>query len=106
MEEAVGILLDVEQSLAVLFPVLLAVLSLQLPDVLSVLVQELDCDVLDPLVGSSQEGGFDLFLLLVLFDEAVEFVVELGSKVELLVERCEAADYSLGGYFMKTRLES
>lgn len=47
-----------------------------------------------------------MFLLLVLFDEAVEFVVELGSKVELLVERCEAADYSLGGYFMKTRLES
>lgn len=72
--------------------VLLAVLPLQLPNPLPVLLQERASHPLDSFFGSCHECGFDIFMLLVLIDEGVELLVEILSELQLLEQLIEVVD--------------
>lgn len=93
--QSVRVFLDVEQRLPVLFSVLLTVLSLQLPDFLSISIQELHSHILDSLIGPCHECCFDFFVFVELFEKVVELAVELDSEVQLLVKFGEVINCDL-----------
>ena len=91
------ILLDVEDRSTVFLPVLLTVLPLQLPHKLPILLQEPLSHVFDSLFGVCLECCLDIIIVVVvLLDEGVEFLEEVCSEVQLLVQVIEVIDCSWG----------
>lgn len=72
----VQVSLDVEQNLTVALPVLLAVLSLQLPNATSISLEKLAGRILNALLCASHQDCFDIVFFAKLLDEDEESLVE------------------------------
>jgi hypothetical protein len=104
--------LEVEEVLAIALPVLLAILSLQLPDQVAVFLQELASHTFNALLCASHQESFHMLFLSELFDIAEKFPVavfaqlEPPEKIEIVVD-CDSSFWSVvDGTEVENLLES